>query len=86
MNLNHPAIRTAELTCIACPEVWEGILTDGYDFRLRYRGGWASLTVSNGVVHGEPVGEQVGDSLAGIFDSDEQRNGVFARLYARIAA
>lgn len=85
MNLDHPAIRTADLTCIACPEVWEGVLIDGSRFRLRYRSGRAVLTVSSddGVRSSD---EQVGDWLAGIFEDDEERNAVFTRLYDRVAA
>lgn len=86
MNLDHPGIVTADQTCIACPEVWEGVLIDGSRFRLRYRSGRAALTVSDddgGVRTGD---EQVGDWLAGIFDSDEERNAVFARLYDRVVA
>lgn len=83
MILKHPAITTADQTCIACPEVWEGVLIDGSRFRLRYRSGRAVLTVSrdDGVRSGD---EQVGDWLAGIFDSDEERDAVFARLYDRV--
>lgn len=89
MNLKHPVIDRAELACIACPELWEGDLIDGSTFRLRYRNGWASLTVSTPVdvypYRTERTdGEQVGDGLAGIFEDDAQRNAVFARLYARV--
>lgn len=84
MNLDHPAIVTVELTGIACPEMWEGVLIHGSPFRFRYRGGWASLTIADDI-EGRAT-EQVGDWIAGIFEDDEQRNTVFARLYEQAVA
>ncbi len=79
--LDHPAVTDAKMTCLACPEMWEGDLVDGSTFRLRYRHGWASLTIWRPDGEKLEAGDQVGDSLEGIFDSTEQRNLVFHRLH-----
>lgn len=79
MSINHPAVKDSEQTCGACPEAYEGTLTDGRTFTFRYRHGYASLTVGD---HG--VGRAVGDSLRGVFDSPEERDATFTELLADV--
>lgn len=98
-TLEHPAIATAEQTCIACPDQWEGTLTDGRHFYFRLRSGIASLalgptrTAVAGITRpdqperGSGVAVTVmrhGDGLTGAFDSDDERSEVFRRLFCLV--
>lgn len=80
-------VREYEQTCGACPEQYEGVLHDGRHFYFRYRYGVASLGVGrdNGSAICDPneVRMAVSDGLQGIFDSPQQRDEVFAQLFAR---
>jgi hypothetical protein len=82
----HPLVATEEMTCVACPEQWEGTLRDGRHFYFRYRGGRASLGLGIGPESAvdDPHEARVrhGDSLQGIFGSDDDRRAVFAELLA----
>jgi hypothetical protein len=84
-DLAHPLIAESDHTCWGCPDQYEGTLTDGRWFYLRYRWGVAQLGV--GVDLDDAVRDSCGgssrrisDGLAGIFESDEQRDEVFAAL------
>jgi hypothetical protein len=82
--VNHPDIADFEQTCGACPEQYEGTLNDGSTFYFRYRHGWASLGIGAdldaAVCDPREVGESVGDHYQGMFDTEDQRDAVFARL------
>lgn len=84
--LTDPRIDTFNQTSFACPESYTGQLRTGEFFYFRYRNGYASLYLSwTAVPYGtisadSDNGIGVGDSLQGIFDDDEQRNGVFKLL------
>jgi len=81
-DLSHPAILTAEETCGACPVQWEGTLTDGGPFYFRYRFATASLARTP---DSPEVSMPFGDHrLDGIFESDEDRDRVFAELHAQL--
>lgn len=84
--MEHPAVATATLTCGACPVQYEGQLLDGRHFYFRYRWGRATLgigaTPDAAAEDPDEVGLTVGDNLRGVFDSDEERDAVFARLLA----
>ncbi|MGK9171471.1 hypothetical protein KXR53_34615 [Inquilinus limosus] len=65
-------------TCSRSPSQWEGRLTDGRPFYIRYR--WGRLSVSFGrpggtleeaVLAGEWFDEQIGDPLDGEIELDE---------------
>ena len=66
-------IKRIERTCLACPSQWEGKLTDGRMFYVRYRWGYLSIRVSNGktddsmnAVRGEEIfGAQLGSDMDG---------------------
>jgi hypothetical protein len=82
----HPAMASARMTCNACPEQWEGKLVDGRWFYFRYRSDVASLGLAStewGAVEASFGNETVvgNGSLAGVFESAEQRSAVFAELY-----
>jgi len=85
-SIEHGAIRESEQTCYACPDQHEGTLIGGVPFYFRYRFGTASLTVGDGV-NGFPsdypreyAAVSLADSMAGVFDSDEQRDAMFDTL------
>lgn len=86
--ITHPLVSKATCTCWACPDQWEGMITDGRYFYLRYRSGVARLGIGGNVDEaiedtmpgGRGVWVQVGDPLDGVFESDEARNKVFAEL------
>lgn len=84
--MTDPRIAQQVQTCYACPEQYEGLLTTGEHFYFRFRHGCASLYIAWGEVpYGPSTADgyesmSVGDSLAGIFDSDEQRNSTFKAL------
>lgn len=82
MLFGDPRVATVERTCGACPEQYEGTLTDGRPFYFRYRHGWAGLGIGHGDerFRANDAGMAVGDGLAGSFESEEERDGVFWRL------
>lgn len=78
-GINHPLVLESAHTCSACPDQYEGTLTDGTEFYLRYRSGRAELGVGADqdaavmdTIDGARISEQIGDYLDGMFDSDEQ--------------
>lgn len=79
-----PVVCNAHQTCFACPDQWEGELTDGTQFYFRYRHGVASLSTSSGHLGWEDDPNRVsvdhGDDMQGLFESDEARVRVFTRL------
>jgi hypothetical protein len=88
--IDHSQVASCECTCEACPEQYEGTLTDGTVFYFRARFGQAQLglgaTVDQAVI--DTLGEgsarmRFGDNLQGMFDDDEHRNQVFATLLAQ---
>lgn len=99
-TLTHPDIRSAVQTCEAVPDQWQGTLTEGRFFYLRYRHGWVSLAVGftpqsvegfitrdRGVIREDAASvaaEYIGGPLDGMFDSEADRDAAFARLYRRI--
>lgn len=84
--LTDPRIDNYTQTGYGCPEQYEGELLTGEFFYFRYRNGYASLYLSWYEIPHGPIeadvhtGIGVGDSLQGIFDDDEQRNGTFKLL------
>ena len=84
--ISHEAVATQRRTSLACPEQYDGTLTDGRAFYFRYRHGWASLdlgaTVDAAVWDERETGVTVGAHLDGIFESDDERNATFAALLA----
>lgn len=92
-DLTHPAIKSARMTCWACPEQWDGELHDGRFFYFRYRWGRATLAIGpdlrsvQGVTGlGQVTGVDAsmlehGDRLRGCFATDDERSEVFARLF-----
>ncbi len=91
--LDHPAIATHRLTCMAVPEQYEGRLTDGRVFYFRYRSGWARLglgTDLDAAVFDAMEGPTAEDraweyetATAGAFDSDAEASKVFDALLDR---
>lgn len=75
-------VESVEQTCLACPSQWEGRLTDGRMFYVRYRWGHLSLSVSPGpttdifeAVDGEEVySEATGSEYDGVISWDEVCN------------
>lgn len=76
----------------ACPEQYEGQLTTGEKFYFRFRYGVAALylcwtEMPRGPEKADAYESMiVGDSLQGIFEDSEQRNGVFKLLLDRVDA
>lgn len=84
---NDPRVASSVLTCSVCPEQYEGKLVDGRWFYFRYRSGFAALAIGHdydAVMGRQDVGGAVGDGLQGVFDSEEQRDRVFAELLDQI--
>ena len=79
-HFKDPRVAYSVLTCGACPEQYDGMLTDGRPLYFRYRSGWASLAIGADCLGGEDVGMEHGDSLQGMFESPEDRNRVFTAL------
>lgn len=78
-----PEVLTAQMTCGACPEQWEGTLVDGRGFYFRLRSGWASLSVwddpedsSYSTSHGMSVKSD------GLWLSSSERDATFHYLLA----
>lgn len=100
--LTHPEIVRAVQTCESVPDQWQGTLTEGRFFYLRYRHGWVSLAVGptpqsvegcmtreRRVMHFEGVAvvaDNIGEKYDGMFTSEAARNEAFAELYAAIEA
>lgn len=89
MSISHAAVKNARLTCEACPEQYEGQLTDGRYFYFRYRHGMASLAVASTPTQ---VAGRIDETLDlkpgpmepdGMFTSQEQRDNTFTTLLAR---
>lgn len=93
-TLDHPAVAAADQTCIACPEQWEGTLTDGRAFYFRFRHSRAQLGVGadqNAAVtdafsrpHLLLERTEPGRAGRGIFNSPAERLATFAELLDRI--
>ena len=85
--IDHSLIAVQEQTSYACPDQWQGTLIGGQHFYFRYRSGWASLglgaTPHAAVADPAEVGVGHGDGLQGVFESDDDRSAVFAKLLAR---
>jgi hypothetical protein len=86
--ITHPLVASQKRTSGACPEQYEGQLTDGRWFYFRYRFGWATLglgpnidTAVDNAHRSEGVGW--GDKLQGEFDSTEDCTNVFSQLLVR---
>lgn len=79
-----PFVLTAEQTCSACPEQWEGDLVAGLRFYFRYRWGVASLGVGpdegSAVCDPHEVRTSYGHKLAGVFEDAHVRDWVFWQL------
>ncbi len=86
--LAHYAIKDVEQTSYGCPDQYEGHLLDGSRFLFHYRHGWVSLTTwaddYEGAETKQEVGQALGDSLSGVFDSFEERDEAFADLYRQL--
>jgi hypothetical protein len=85
-ELHHPAIVVANQTCHGCPEQWEGQLNDGRRFYFRYRHGSAGLGIGlDPAAAAEDwrrlESPRVGRGDRGWFESNEERDAVFAELY-----
>lgn len=83
-ELSHPAVAIATLTCCACPVQYSGRFVDGRFFYFRYRFGRASLAAGrnrDGVEGRQDVVVAHGDAMQGCFDSEHERDLVFAKLY-----
>lgn len=70
-----PNVATATQTCYACPEQYEGTLTDGQHWYFRFRHGVASLSVGE-----ERRQADVGRDGQGIFGEDETLRKTFGDL------
>lgn len=88
-ELMHPSISRAVMTCVACPEQYEGELVDGraFYFRLRHGRAWLGAGVdqehaADDAMVRPPV--PYGDSLTGAFESAEDRAAVFETLLAQL--
>lgn len=87
--IGHPLVASSTRTCYACPEQYEGKLTDGRWFYFRYRNSWAGLAVGENyddVMGREDAGMASGDGLQGIFGDHQIRDQVFAELVGRLSA
>lgn len=85
VNICDTRVATAKKTSSACPEQYEGTLTDGRMFYFRYRFGVASLAVGDEDCLGRrDVEMECGDRLQGQFDDVEQRDHIFRKLLDRL--
>lgn len=84
--INHHAVDQSTVTLVsgACPEMYEGRLRSGRPFYLRYRNGLVTLKVESDDLANCSASIAHGDELAGIFESSENREIVFARLYREL--
>lgn len=69
-----PTLQSIEKTCTACPAQWEGELSDGTRFYVRYR--YGVLRVGFGATHDVAVDDtrfewELGDGLDGWMDWDQ---------------
>ena len=69
-----PTLQSIEKTCTACPAQWEGELSDGTRFYVRYRFG--VLRVGFGATPDDAVADtrfewELGDALDGWMDWDQ---------------
>lgn len=81
----HPDVAEYRQTCAACPEQYEGRLTDGRWFYFRVRWGKARLAIGDTldeVLGREHVITTFGDPMQGQFEEEGQREAVFAELLA----
>lgn len=91
--IGHPLVAESWQSCGACPEQYEGRLTDGRHFYFRLRHGLAQLGVGHTVdaavrstVGASRVETAVDTQGGGAFDSTAQRDDVFAELLERWTA
>lgn len=82
---SDPRVAQVRQTCTACPEQYEGTLTNGRDFYFRYRAGVASLAVGNDPRGRVDVSTEHGDGMQGIFASNDDRNHVFTELLDQVS-
>lgn len=84
-----PTFLIMERTCEACPEQYEGVLSDGTWFYFRYRFGRASLGIGGSIEEAISDFNTVtllwGDSLQGMFDSIQDRDNVLLQLLRKRA-
>ena len=81
----HPLVKSFTQTCEACPEQYEGIMTDGQHFYFRYRHGIARLGIGDSPITAYQDSTVQGivslrKRVDGMFDDDAQRDAVFAQL------
>ena len=63
-------VETANMTCSACPSLWEALTDTGHDIYVRYR--WGYLSVMYGGVMGKEIfGASIGDNFDGFMTYDE---------------
>lgn len=83
----HPAVATYREITSACPVQCTGQLVTGEWFYFRYRFGRATLGIGGSqeqANYDEYAASPFilhGDAMQGCFDSDDERDEVFARLY-----
>jgi hypothetical protein len=69
-----PTLQSLEKTCIACPAQWEGTLSDGAFFYVRYRNGILSIgfgTTPDAAVEDRRFEWELGDALDGWMEWDQ---------------
>jgi hypothetical protein len=80
----NPLVASYVKTCEACPEQYEGTLTDGRIFYFSYSRGQAFLGIGRTLdeaVHEQGTRVELDKPADGMFDSEEQRNKMFAELF-----
>ena len=82
---DDPRVATSTQTCFGCPDAYEGQLKDGRFFYFRYRYGMVGLSVGEDESCADDRARmELGDSLAGVFTSSQQRDAAFTMLLDEI--
>jgi len=79
----NPLVASYVKTCEACPEQYEGTLTDGRIFYFSYSRGEVFLGIGRTLdeaVRAQGTRVELDKPADGMFDSEEQRDEMFAAL------
>jgi len=79
----NPLIASYVRTCEACPEQYEGTLTDGRSFYFSYSRGEVFLGIGRTLdeaIREQGVRAALDKPADGMFDSEKQRDEMFAEL------
>lgn len=63
-------VRTIRVSCIACPQIIEGVTEEGEDYYIRVRYGWLNVHLNSQKVFSAKIAD---DNLLGFLNLDEIR-------------